>query len=219
MALYLVATPIGNNDDISLRALRILQEAEIIILEERKEGSRFLRSHAITGKEYLELNEHSSPSEILALRDLCRSKKIALITDCGTPGFADPGSELVQLCRQEKINVQTLPGASSLMALLSLSGIKLNQFLFRGFLSAETELRQSQWQELKNEKRAIILMDTPYRLQKTLKELETFLPERRNLLALNLTQESEVILEGKATEISARNPYKKAEFMLLIYPQ
>lgn len=218
MALYLVATPIGNKDDISLRGLQLLKEADAIILEERKEGTSFLRAHGIAGKEYHELNEHTGHEELRALLELCRHKKIALITDCGTPGFADPGADLVQLCRQEKIPVHSLPGASSLMTLLSLTGVKLTEFVFRGFLSAETELRQKQWQELKKEKRALVLMDTPYRLEKTLSELATYLPERKCLLALNLTQETEIVIEGTAKKLQEKNPHKKAEFMLLIYP-
>lgn len=218
MALYLVATPIGNKNDISLRGLEVLKSADAIILEERKEGTSFLRQHGITGKEYHALNEHSTKEDLKLLLELCRDKKIALITDCGTPGFADPGADLVQLCRKEKIEIHSLPGASSLMTLLSLSGVKLTEFVFRGFLSPETEERKKQWQELKNEKRALILMDTPYRLEKTLQELSTFLPERKCLLGLNLTQEDELILEGSAKKLIENNTHKKAEFMLLIYP-
>jgi len=218
VALYLVPTPIGHLNDISLRGLQILKDSDAIILEERKEGTRFLRSHGISQKEYFELNEHSTKEDLQKLMELCRTKKMALITDCGTPGFADPGADLVALCRQEKIEIIALPGASSLMTLLSLSGVKLTEFLFRGFLSAENELRKKQWQELKSEKRALVLMDTPYRLEKTLQELETFLPNRKCLLAMNLTQENELVLEGPAKKLIEKNPFKKAEFMLLIYP-
>jgi 16S rRNA (cytidine1402-2'-O)-methyltransferase len=216
MALFLVATPIGHKDDITLRGLEILKRVDTIILEERKEGTAFLRQHGIKEKNYLQLNEHSTQQDLRELAEACAEKDVALITDCGTPGFADPGADLVRLCRQKKIPVTSLPGASSLMLLLSLSGSRIDQFVFRGFLSAETEERKRQWQALKNEKRAIVLMDTPYRLEKMVTELAQFVPERQCLLALNLTQEDETVLQGTPTEIKARLKHKKAEFMLLL---
>ena len=218
MALYLVATPIGNENDISIRGLEILRKADHIILEERKEGTSFLRKHQISGKNYRELNEHTDKKEVEELCDLCKEHLVALITDCGTPGFADPGADLVRLCRQQNIPIHSVPGASSLMTLLSLAGQKVGEFLFRGFLSAENELRKSQWQELKKEKRAIIIMDTPYRLEKTVHELQEHFPSRRILIGLNLTQDNEWVCEGLPQEIARQNPHKKAEFMVLIYP-
>jgi 16S rRNA (cytidine1402-2'-O)-methyltransferase len=218
MALYLVATPIGHKDDISLRGLEILKRVTTIILEERKEGTAFLRSHGIKEKNYLQLNEHSTKEDLEDLAEVCRKQDVALITDCGTPGFADPGADLVRLCRKQKTQVVSIPGPSSLMLLLSLSGRKIEQFIFRGFLSAENEMRKKQWLELKKEKRAIILMDTPYRLEKMVSELNEYLPERYCLLTINLTQETEAVLEGKPKEIKDQLKHKKAEFMLLIEP-
>jgi 16S rRNA (cytidine1402-2'-O)-methyltransferase len=217
MSLILVPTPIGHKDDFTLRGIEKLRDADIIIVEEFKESSAWLRSQGISGKTLESLNEHSTPEDLQRLVGLCAEKNVALITDCGTPGFADPGADLVKLCRQKKIAIQALPGASSLMTLLSLSSERLNEFVFRGFLSNETELRQKQWKELVYEKRAIVLMDTPYRLGKTVQELATYLPHRRVLLALNLTQDNEFIFEGKASEVAPQVPNQKAEFMLLIY--
>jgi len=218
MSLYLVATPIGNKDDLSLRGLEILQSAELIILEERKEGSAFLRSHGISDKDYEQLNEHSTTEDLQRLLGFCKSKKVALITDCGTPGFADPGANLVRLCRDQKIEVHSLPGASSLMTLLSLSGQRIDAFTFRGFLSAENELRKKQWLELSKNKGAIILMDTPYRLQKTLTEIAEHFSTRKVLIGIDLTQETEQVIESLAHKLPGQIPIKKAEFILLIYP-
>jgi 16S rRNA (cytidine1402-2'-O)-methyltransferase len=217
MSLVLVPTPIGHKDDFTIRGIEKLRDADVIIVEEFKESSTWLRSQGISGKTLESLNEHSTAEDLQRLVGLCAAKNVALITDCGTPGFADPGADLVKLCRQKKIAVQALPGASSLMTLLSLSSERLNQFVFRGFLSNENDLRQKQWKELVNETRAIVLMDTPYRFNKTVQELATYLPQRRILLALNLTQDDEVIFEGKAADIAAKVPNQKAEFMLLIY--
>lgn len=218
MALYLVPTPIGNPDDFTIRGVQTLKDSDVIILEEFKESSRWLRSQGITGKPMEQLNEHSTADDLKRLVALCLDKKVSLITDCGTPGFSDPGADLVALCRQKKITVHGLPGASSLMALLSLSSMQLQTFLFRGFLPAENVAREAAWVEVAREKRALILMDTPYRLQKMMSETVKYFPNRKILLTLNLTQAEEQILEGKPAEVEAQIQHKKAEFMLLVYP-
>lgn len=219
MALFLVAIPIGHPQDITLRALELLKKCETLILEERKEGTKFLRAHGMSGKNYLQLNEHSTSEDLKELVTLCEKSDIALITDCGTPGFCDPGADLVRECRKKKIPVFTLPGASSLMGLLSLSSQRIDQFIFRGFLPAENEAREKSWIEVKKESRALILMDTPYRLQKMLEELEKYFSDRKILITLDLTQETEMILEGFPKEVRAQNIPKKAEFMVLVYPR
>jgi 16S rRNA (cytidine1402-2'-O)-methyltransferase len=215
----LVATPIGNDQDISLRALELLQAVQIIVLEEFKESTRFLRAHGITGKNYEQLNEHSTPEDLKRLVDLCEKEEVALITDCGTPGFCDPGADLVRECRRRKIAVRTFPGASSLMGLLSLSSERLDQFVFRGFLPAENEARKKSWIELQKESRAIVIMDTPYRFQKMLAETVEHFGDRRILLTLDLTQATEKILEGSPAQVLKSELPAKAEFMLLIYPR
>lgn len=219
MGLTLVATPIGNASDIGIRALEILRAADVVILEEFKESTRFLRDHGISGKKMEQLNEHSTPDDLKNLMQLCNEQNVVLITDCGTPGFCDPGADLVRLCRQKNIAVKTIPGASSLMGLLSLSSQRLDQFVFRGFIPAENVARAAVLAELKKEKRAIILMDTPYRFQKMLQEMQTHFSDRSMLVALNLTQETEMVIEGYAKDILAKTGLpSKAEFMLLIYP-
>jgi 16S rRNA (cytidine1402-2'-O)-methyltransferase len=217
MPLYLVATPIGNPQDISLRALEILKRVETIIVEERKEGTKFLREHGISGRNYVQLNEHSTPEDIQNLLGLCQAQEVALITDCGTPGFCDPGADLVRACRQQKVDVITLPGASSLMGLLSLSSQRINQFVFRGFISQETSQREVELRELQKEKRAFVIMDTPYRLQKMLDEVKRSFPERRVLIVTDLTQPTEKIWENWGRQIDLEQFPKKAEFMMLVY--
>ncbi len=216
--LYLVATPIGDSSEISLRALEILQRCPLIICESTKEASKFLRAHGINGKKYEILDEHSTIEDIKSLVPLCEQQDVALVTDCGTPGFCDPGADLVKLCRQKKIPVKSVLGASSLMGLLSLSGERLDEFIFRGFLPAETEARQKALRDLKSEKRALIIMDTPYRLKKTLNDMKEHFSQRKFLLTLNLSQEDECVLDGSIDKILSALPYEKAEFMLLIYP-
>lgn len=217
--LYLVATPIGETTEISLRALEVLKEADIIICESTKEASKLLRAHGISGKKYEVLDEHSTPDDKAALVPLCADNKVALVTDCGTPGFCDPGADLVRLCRQKNVAVKSVLGASALMGLLSLSGQRLDEFVFRGFLPAETESRNKALKELTKEQRAIIIMDTPYRLKKTLNDMKEHFSARKFLLTLNLSQEDETVLEGNIDKIISGLKFDKAEFMLLIYPK
>ena len=192
--------------------------APVIIVEEFKESSHWLRAHGIAGKQLERLNEHSTPGDLQALRELCRTQEIPLITDCGTPGFCDPGADLVRLCREAGLPVRALPGPSSLMTLLSLSSQRIDEFVFRGFLPAENTAREKEWQIIAKEPRALILMDTPYRFEKMLLELEKHFPQRKVLLGSNLTQENEVILEGTPAQIRSKINQKKSEFMLLVYP-
>lgn len=216
--LYLVATPIGETSEISLRALEILKNCDLVICESTKEASKLLRAHGITGKTYEVLDEHSTPDDKAALVPLCAAKNVALVTDCGTPGFCDPGADLVRLCRQKNVPVKSVLGASALMGLLSLSGQRLDEFVFRGFMPAETESRGKALKELTKEKRAIIVMDTPYRLKKTLNDMKEHFSQRKFLLTLNLSQEDECVLDGNIDKLISGLPYEKAEFMLLIYP-
>lgn len=218
MGLILVPTPIGNAADLSFHAREILSAAETVIVEEFKESSVWLRAHGITGKTLERLNEHSTAEDLRRLRDLCRERDVPLITDCGTPGFCDPGADLVALCREAGIPVRALPGPSSLMTLLSLSSRRIDEFVFRGFLPAENQAREKAWQDLAKEKRALVLMDTPYRFEKMIGELEKHFPNRRALVGVNLTQDSEQILEGRPSQIRAQMREKKAEFMILVYP-
>nr|BFD64050.1 16S rRNA (cytidine(1402)-2'-O)-methyltransferase [Bdellovibrio sp. HM001] len=216
--LYVVATPIGDVSEISLRALEVLKNCDVVICESTKEASKLLRAHGISGKTYEVLDEHSTPEDKAALVPLCADKNVALVSDCGTPGFCDPGADLVRLCRQKNVPVKSVLGASALMGLLSLSGQRVDEFVFRGFLPAENEARARALKELTKEKRAIIVMDTPYRLKKTLNDMKDHFSQRRFLLTMNLSQEEEVVLEGSIDKLIAGLRADKAEFMLLIYP-
>lgn len=218
MPLTLVPTPIGHNDDFTLRGLESLRAATHIIVEERKESTVWLRAHGITKGSYETLNEHSTPEDIKALTALCRDHDVALITDCGTPAFCDPGADLVKACRAAGIQVRALPGASSLMTLLSLTGERLDEFVFRGFLPVKTEEREPAWKALSREARAIVILETPYRCKKWIQEAAQFHPERRFLIALNLTQPNELVVEAKGRDLPGKIPAEKAELIALMYP-
>lgn len=215
--LYLVATPIGDVSEITLRAIEILKSADVILCESTKETSKLLKQLDIKAKKYEVLNEHSTMEDLKVLTEICKTQTVALVSDCGTPGFCDPGNDLIGFCRRAKISVKSVLGPSSLMGLLSLTSRRMNEFVFRGFLPAESESREREWQKLKNEKRAIVIMDTPYRLKKTVDELNRHFVGRMSLLALDLSQENELVLEGNPNYILQNLDRDKAEFMLLIY--
>lgn len=217
--LYVVATPIGDTNEITLRALEVLKDCENIICESTKEASKLLKLHGITGKKYFLLNEHTEAKDYPELVSLCLKNEVALVSDCGTPGFCDPGAELIRLCRAQNITIKSVLGASALMGLLSLVSQKVNQFVFRGFLSPETEERRAEWLELRKEKRAIVLMDTPYRMKKIVAEVAEHVKDRKVLMVLNLSAAEEVTIECKGWELPQKITSEKAEFMTLIYPE
>lgn len=217
--LYVVATPIGDIQEISQRALEILKTAEVVICESTKETSRLLKSHNIKAQSYEVLNEHSTADDIQRLGEFCVAKTVALVSDCGTPSFCDPGFQIVDYCRKHQIAVKSVLGASSLMGLISLASEQIKEFYFRGFLPAENESRDQHWRLLSKEKNAIIVMDTPYRLKKTVTELAQHFPQRKILLALNLSQPEEHVIETLGQKLPAALKLEKAEFMALIYSE
>jgi 16S rRNA (cytidine1402-2'-O)-methyltransferase len=217
--LTLVATPIGRTDEITLRSLDALKNADVIICESTKETSKLLKQLEIKAKKYELLSEHTTADEVAILAELCKTQNAVLVSDCGTPSFCDPGFQVVNLCRKQGIQVQSSLGASSLMGLLSLSSQRIHQFLFRGFIPAETVAREKEWQLLKKNKEALILMDTPYRLKKMLDECCLHLADRQILLTLNLSQVDETVLEGRPDNVRKLLKFDKAEFMILVYGQ
>jgi 16S rRNA (cytidine1402-2'-O)-methyltransferase len=216
--LKIIATPIGNPGDITLRAIESLKSAEIVIGEERREVSTMLKRLGIENKDIHLLNEHTTDEEVADLLKLCRQKTVALVSDAGTPGFCDPGARLVSACRAENLQITTLPGASALMCLISMAGAQMKNFIFAGFPPAERDQRADALSYWALEKRAVVLMDTPYRLAKLLSELAGFAPERKALLGMDFTLETETVLEGTLTHLAAQVQERKAEFMILLYP-
>lgn len=215
--LTLIATPIGRTDEITLRSLELLRNADVVICESTKETSKLLKQHDIKAKRYEVLDEHSTADDVKLLTEFCKTQNAVLVSDCGTPGFCDPGFQVVEQCRKAGIQVQSSLGASSLMGLLSLSSQRIYQFHFRGFIPAENIAREKEWGVLKKSKEPMILMDTPYRLKKMIDECCLHLKDRRILLAMNLSQESELVLEGNPEEVRKKLSLEKAEFMILVY--
>lgn len=218
--LYIVATPIGNQEDVTLRARRVLTEADAVICEEFKFGSRLLKRLTIEPKSLLAVNEHNekeSTSEILTR--LSKGETLALISDAGTPVFSDPGALLVEMVTQAGFSVIPIPGPSSLMAALSILDFHLDQFVFGGFLPRVPEQRRQELTRLKFMRMAVVLMDTPYRLSTLLEDVEAvFGKSHLATLAMELTQSGETILRGSIENLRKKVGSRKAEFILVIHP-
>jgi 16S rRNA (cytidine1402-2'-O)-methyltransferase len=217
--LYIVATPIGNPDDISARALRVLGEADWIVCEEIAEGERLLKRHSMKGL-LVDLNEHTEKSRTKELvAELAKGKTLALISDAGTPIFYDPGRLLVDAALELGARVTAVPGPSSLMAALVLSGLPINQFRFVGMLPAKRDERRKAIQPLLHEKATAVLLDAPYRMQAVLADLADVLGEkRRAVVACDLTMPGEFVLRGTLGEMVERfklRPFK-GEYVILI---
>jgi 16S rRNA (cytidine1402-2'-O)-methyltransferase len=217
--LYLVSTPIGNYDDITLRALKVLKDVDLIVCEEFKEARRLLFNYDIE-KELLNLNEHNekdASQEII--EKLIAGKNIALISDCGTPVFSDPGKILVDLCIQNEIKIIPVPGVSSLLAALVASGADLNKFYYYGWLSPKKDLRRKQLLDLKKRKETVVLMETPYRLKTLLTDITKILGAKTNcVLAFELTTEKENFYRATAEQLLKIVEEKKlkGEFVLIL---
>lgn len=217
--LYLVATPIGNYDDITLRGLKILQEVDFIICEEFKEGRRLLAHYKI-GKDLIELNEHNEKDAVNdILLKILDGQSAALISDCGTPLFSDPGHLLVDVCISQKIDIVPIPGASSLLPALTGSGLDFERFFYYGWLSPKKELRRQELYKLKYLKQVIVFLDTPYRLAALLTDIVKILGKHIPVvLAFELTKKEERFYRGTAEEILkiAVEKKLKGEFVLLV---
>ena len=214
--LYIVSTPIGNDEDITLRALRILKKCDLIICEDGKIGSRLLKRNNIDKKiEILsEQNERDKSFEIISI--LRQGKDIALVSDCGTPVFADPGKILVNAILDSDIDLVVIPGVSSIMTAVVRSGFSIEQFLYAGFLSREKEERFQQLKQLRDQSRTVVLLETPYRLMPLLEAAVKLMPTRRAYIGCNLTMHFETNHYGTFEDLfnKFKDLHFKGEFVL-----
>jgi len=216
--LYIVATPIGNPKDITLRALDVLKQVDGVICEEYGQGSRLLHKLGIDEKELIPLNEHNEAEEAQnILARLAKGENLALISDAGTPVFADPGQYLLGLLYEMQIPVKPIPGPGSLMAALSLCDFSIDRFVFAGFPPRDTQQRESFLQKYKTEHVPVVLMDTPYRLTKLLTEVKAIFGKNQEvLLACDMTLKNEVIHRGRVGEVLPKVSGQKREFILIL---
>ncbi len=218
--LYLVATPIGNLEDITLRAIRILKEADIIACEDTRQTQKLLQHYGIR-KEMVSYHEHNelTRSPELAI-ELEQGAKIALVSDAGTPGISDPGHRLVTLCLRHHIPVVPIPGPSALVAALAASGLPTEEFLFIGFLPPRAGARRKALDALKAESRTLIFYEAPHRVVETLADATEILGPRPAVIAREVTKIHEEFLRGPLAELleSARKRAPRGEITLLIGP-
>ncbi|MBD2305415.1 16S rRNA (cytidine(1402)-2'-O)-methyltransferase [Chroococcidiopsis sp. FACHB-1243] len=217
--LYVVGTPIGNLEDISFRAVRILQSVDAIAAEDTRHTGKLLHHFQIKTPQ-LSYHEHNRNSRIPEIIDrLQTGKAIALVTDAGMPGISDPGYELVQACVEAEITVVPIPGASAVITALSAAGLPTDRFVFEGFLPAKGKPRRDRLEFLQTESRTIILYEAPHRLRQTLQDLATgFGAERQIVLARELTKLHEEFWRGKIEEAIAHYQQKEpqGEYTLVV---
>ena len=195
--LYLVATPIGNLEDITLRALRVLKECDVVAAEDTRRSGQLLKHFGISKPllSYFQFNEAKRSEEIIGR--LRRGEKVALVTDAGSPGISDPGERVVKAAITAGFRVETVPGACALVAGLTASGLPTGEFHFIGFLPHKSGQRRSKLESLKAFDGTLVLYESPYRIAKLLGELNEFFPEREVVLARELTKKFEEFLRGK----------------------
>lgn len=217
--LYVVATPIGNPADFTFRAVETLKNADILVCEEYRNGLRLLKKLGITEKEILTLNEHNEQQQLDAcLLKIAAGSSLALVSDCGTPLFSDPGHALVKVISDAGYPVVPIPGVSSLMAALSAAPIHLKQFFFAGFLPRAEKDRAAELKRLNLMRVPIVLMDTPYRMSAVLNAVSAAFGKKRTVtLAMNLTQPDERILTDSVSAILENVQNQKKEFILIIH--
>lgn len=214
--IYLVATPIGNLEDITLRAIKILKEVDIIVAEDTRQTLKLL-NHLEISKPMISFHRHSQEErEIEIIEKVKQGKNIALVSDAGTPIISDPGEEIVLKAIEEKIEIIPIPGPCALITGLISSGIDAKEFLFLGFLPLNKKTRKEKLNTIKNAKQTTIIYEAPHKLLQTLKDLQEITKERKIVLARELTKIHEEYITGTAKELADKEKEPKGEFVIII---
>lgn len=216
--LYLVATPIGNLEDITLRALRVLRECDVIAAEDTRHTGNLLRHYQIEKPliSYFKFNEARRSEEIL--QRLQAGQIVALVTDAGTPGISDPGERVARAAINAGFRVESVPGACALISALTSSGLPTDEFHFAGFLPHKSGQRRKRLETLKLLPGTLALYESPYRIEKLIDELIDIMPDRQTVFARELTKKFEEIIRGTPAEVKQKLAGRsiKGEFVVLI---
>lgn len=220
MALFVVATPIGNINDITLRAIETLKGVDLILCEDTRHSSQLLHQYGID-KPLLSFHEHNELQRLPeVISKLKLGESIALISDAGTPLVSDPGFKLVRAAREENIDVRTIPGPSASVAALSIAGLPSDKFLFVGYLPKTSGKREELLKKLVEVKKLIpqtlIFYESPHRIEKTLNELEKYFPESIVSVQRELTKIHEQVLSGKIGKVRQELKTSKGEFTVVL---
>jgi len=214
--LYLVATPIGNLEDITLRAINILKEVDLIAAEDTRHSLKLLNHLEISKPliSYHRHNEEVKKEELI--NKLLEGKNVAVVTDAGTPGISDPGEEIVKAAIKNNIEVTPIPGACAAINALIVSGLSTKEFVFLGFLPLNKKLRNSKLEEIKNETKTIIIYEAPHKLKTTLEDLKDILENRKITIVKELTKIHEKVIRGSIEEVIKECENPKGEYIILI---
>lgn len=221
-SLYIVATPLGNLEDISLRALRVLSEVDVVAAEDTRHSRGMLAHHGIE-KKLLALHEHNEEKQAPGLiRRIQAGESVALISDAGTPLLSDPGYRLISLAIENEVPVVPVPGASAVTAALSVAGLPTDRFVFEGFLSPKQGARLKYLQGLATEQRTLVFFESSHRISAFLADLEAaFGGERRVAVCRELTKQFETVLRGRADQVRQAvdndDNQRKGEFVVVVH--
>lgn len=216
--LYICATPIGNLEDITLRALRVLKEVDLIAAEDTRHTRKLLHHYDIHTPLTSYYEHNAREKGPFLLEQLRQGKSIALVSDAGTPGISDPGTLLIQAAVAAGIPVVPVPGVTAFVTALCVSGLPTDKFVFEGFLPRRDRERKKRLEDLRGEERTIIFYEAPHRLPATLKAIAEVMPRRRLVVARELTKQYEEIVRGTPAELRAHfeaHP-PRGEFTLLL---
>ncbi len=215
--LYLVATPIGNLEDITQRALRVLARADLVAAEDTRRTRGLLAHYGITAS-VTSLFEHNERSRVPGLvRKLQEGRSVALVTDAGSPGLADPGFPLVRAAIAAGVRVESVPGPSAAIVALQVSGLPTDAFTFAGFLPAKPGARRRRLEELHERRETVVVFESPHRIAACLADLEAIWGDRPMALARELTKVFEEVLRGTAREVrAALGPERRRGEMVLV---
>ena len=213
--IYLIATPIGNLEDITYRAVKILNEVDIIAAEDTRHSLKLL-NHLEISKPMISYHRHNEDTKTEVLLNLLKEgKNIGLITDAGTPGISDPGEEIVKEAIKNNIEVIPIPGACALINALITSGLNTKEFSFYGFLPLDKKLRKEKMDDIKKQNKTIIFYEAPHRLEKTLKELKEIFGNINIVVAKELTKIHETFYRGTIEEVLEKMGEIKGEFIVM----
>ena len=214
--LFIVATPIGNLDDITIRALNTLKDVDLIAAEDTRHTLKLLNHYEIT-KPLISYHRHNEETKKdILVEKLKNGENIALVSDAGTPGICDPGEEIIKQAIEENIEIIPIPGACAFVNGLICSGINTKEFLFLGFLPLNKKLRNEKLEEIKKSTKTIIIYEAPHKLKTTLEDLKSIIEQRKIVIARELTKIHEEFIRGTIQEIIEKSENLKGEFVIII---
>jgi len=213
--LYVVATPIGNLDDISLRALRVLSEVKLIAAEDTRKTRRLLNAYNVETP-LTSYHEHSKRAKVDYLLSCLENEDLALVSEAGMPGLSDPGYDLIVAAVERGISVVPVPGPSAVITALAVSGLPTDQFVYVGFFPRRKGQRQRLLRSISDEPRTIVAFETPHRLKESLTDIEEILGDRRVSVCRELTKVHEEIFRGRVSQAREHFTEPRGEFSLVI---